>query len=209
MPRLEAPMTRRRQANGVAPTMRRLGRTRACRTRTAIRWPEPWLGTDRRCDRSADGRHSSPANRVGPFGPVAMRSISAATRSARGAWPEKLSAAERSAVNHALANALPSEMPERSQRLANGPGNWRGCLNHPTSCRDAPPLSSSSTSWTRRRSFRSLAEPWGDTGTSTGRLILPFLAAWRTWSAILSARTPPRAGTVRRSAGSIRADRRN
>jgi hypothetical protein len=26
--------------------------------------------------------------------------------------------------------------------------------------------------------FRSLAEPWADTGTSTGRLMMPFSAAW-------------------------------
>jgi DNA invertase Pin-like site-specific DNA recombinase len=32
--------------------------------------------------------------------------------------------------------------------------------------------------------FRSLAEPWADTGTSTGRLMLAVLGGWRTWSAI-------------------------
>ena len=32
--------------------------------------------------------------------------------------------------------------------------------------------------------FRSLAEPWADTGTSTGRLMIAVLAAWRTLSAI-------------------------
>jgi DNA invertase Pin-like site-specific DNA recombinase len=31
--------------------------------------------------------------------------------------------------------------------------------------------------------FRSLAEPWADTATSTGRLMMPFWAGWRTWSA--------------------------
>ena len=32
--------------------------------------------------------------------------------------------------------------------------------------------------------FRSLAEPWADTGTSTGRLMIACSAAWPTWSAI-------------------------
>ncbi len=32
--------------------------------------------------------------------------------------------------------------------------------------------------------FRSLAEPWADTGTSTGRLMLGYSADWRTWSVI-------------------------
>jgi hypothetical protein len=50
--------------------------------------------------------------------------------------------------------------------------------------------------------FRSLAEPWADTGTSTGRLMIAVLAAWPTWSAILSAPAPPRAAGGRRSAGS-------
>jgi hypothetical protein len=39
-------------------------------------------------------------------GSVAMRTVSAATRSARGARSGKLSAAERSALNQALAKAL-------------------------------------------------------------------------------------------------------
>ncbi len=57
--------------------------------------------------------------------------------------------------------------------------------------------------------FRSLAEPWADTGTSTGRLMIAVLAAWPTWSAILSAPAPPRAAAGRRSAGSTWADPRN
>jgi DNA invertase Pin-like site-specific DNA recombinase len=32
--------------------------------------------------------------------------------------------------------------------------------------------------------FRSLAKPWADTGTSTGRLMLRYSAAWLTLSAI-------------------------
>ena len=32
--------------------------------------------------------------------------------------------------------------------------------------------------------FRSLAEPWADTGTSTGRLMIAVLGGWRTWSVI-------------------------
>ena len=31
--------------------------------------------------------------------------------------------------------------------------------------------------------FRSLAEPWADTATSTGRLMLAVWEGWRTWSA--------------------------
>jgi hypothetical protein len=59
--------------------------------------------------------------------------------------------------------------------------------------------------------FRSLAEPWADTGTSTGRLMIAVLswADWRTWSATLSAPAPPRAAAGRRSAGSTWADPRN
>ena len=34
-----------------------------------------------------------------------------------------------------------------------------------------------------RAQFRSLAEPWADTGTSTGDLMLAVLGAWGTWSA--------------------------
>src|SRR6202049_4903101 len=41
--------------------------------------------------------------------------------------------------------------------------------------------------------FRSLAEPWADTGTSTGRLMIAVLGDWRTWSVILSAPAPPKA----------------
>jgi hypothetical protein len=37
--------------------------------------------------------------------------------------------------------------------------------------------------WTPRPQFRSLAEPWADTGTSTGDLMLAVLGAWGTWSA--------------------------
>jgi DNA invertase Pin-like site-specific DNA recombinase len=41
--------------------------------------------------------------------------------------------------------------------------------------------------------FRSLAEPWADTGTSTGRLMLAVLRGLAMWSAILSAPAPPKA----------------
>ena len=44
--------------------------------------------------------------------------------------------------------------------------------------------------------FRSLAEPWADTGTSTGRLMLAVLGGLRTWNAILSAPAPPKAGAA-------------
>ena len=57
--------------------------------------------------------------------------------------------------------------------------------------------------------FRSLAEPWADTGTSTGRLMIAVLGGLPTWSAILSARAPPRAAAGRRSVGSIWAVPRN
>src|ERR1700722_13557953 len=36
--------------------------------------------------------------------------------------------------------------------------------------------------------FRSLAEPWADTATSTGRLMIAVLAGERTWNATRSAR---------------------
>ena len=49
--------------------------------------------------------------------------------------------------------------------------------------------------------FRSLAEPWADTGTSTGRLIFLFSAAWPAWSATLSAPALPRAAAGRGSVG--------
>ena len=41
--------------------------------------------------------------------------------------------------------------------------------------------------------FRSLAEPWADTGTSTGRLMLAVLGGLADVSAILSAPAPPKA----------------
>ena len=46
--------------------------------------------------------------------------------------------------------------------------------------------------------FRSLAEPWADTGTSTGRLMLAVLRGLAMWSAILSAPAPPKAGAAPR-----------
>ena len=51
--------------------------------------------------------------------------------------------------------------------------------------------------------FRSLAEPWADTGTSTGRLMLAVSAGWPMWSAILSAPAPPKAGAAPRPVESI------
>jgi hypothetical protein len=57
--------------------------------------------------------------------------------------------------------------------------------------------------------LRSLAEPWADTGTRSGRLMIAVLGDWRTWSVILSAPAPPRAAAGRRSAGSIWAVSRN
>ena len=51
--------------------------------------------------------------------------------------------------------------------------------------------------------FRSLAEPWADTGTSTGRLSWRFSAAWPMWSATSSAPAPPRAEATPRPEESI------
>jgi DNA invertase Pin-like site-specific DNA recombinase len=51
--------------------------------------------------------------------------------------------------------------------------------------------------------FRSLAEPWADTVTSTGRLMIAVLGRWQTWSAILSAPARRRAGAAPRRADSI------
>jgi hypothetical protein len=47
--------------------------------------------------------------------------------------------------------------------------------------------------------FRSLAEPWADIGTNTERLCS---AAWRTWSATLSALAPVGAAIGQSDAGS-------
>ena len=46
--------------------------------------------------------------------------------------------------------------------------------------------------------FGSLAEPWADTGTSTGRLMLAVLGGLPMWNAILSAPAPPKAGAAPR-----------
>jgi DNA invertase Pin-like site-specific DNA recombinase len=51
--------------------------------------------------------------------------------------------------------------------------------------------------------FRSLAEPWADTATST-----EWLMGWPTLSATLSARAPPKAAAGRSSAGSAWAGQR-
>lgn len=51
--------------------------------------------------------------------------------------------------------------------------------------------------------FRSLAEPWADSSTSTGRLMLAVLEGWRTWSEILSRHAQQRAGAAPRREGSI------
>ena len=57
--------------------------------------------------------------------------------------------------------------------------------------------------------FRSLAEPWADTGTSTGRLMIAVLGGLADVSATLSAPAPPKDAAARKSAGSTWADRRN
>ena len=46
--------------------------------------------------------------------------------------------------------------------------------------------------------FRSLAEPWADTGTRTGRRRSPSSAAWPTWSAIIRSRTAEAATGAKR-----------
>ena len=52
--------------------------------------------------------------------------------------------------------------------------------------------------------FRSLAEPWADSASTTGRLdARPYSEASPTWSAILSARARRRAGAAPRRAASI------
>jgi DNA invertase Pin-like site-specific DNA recombinase len=51
--------------------------------------------------------------------------------------------------------------------------------------------------------FRSLAEPWANTGTSTGRLMIAVLGGLADGSAILSALAPPRAAAGRKNAASI------
>jgi DNA invertase Pin-like site-specific DNA recombinase len=58
--------------------------------------------------------------------------------------------------------------------------------------------------------FRSLAEPWANTGTSTGRLMLAVLGGLADVERdLLSAPAPPRAAAGRRSAGSAWAGNRN
>jgi DNA invertase Pin-like site-specific DNA recombinase len=57
--------------------------------------------------------------------------------------------------------------------------------------------------------FRSLAEPWADTGTSTGRLMLAVLGGLADVERDLIPPAPPKAAAGRRSAGSTWADRRN
>jgi hypothetical protein len=47
-----------------------------------------------------------------------------------------------------------------------------------------------------------LAEPWADTGTSTGRLMIAVRRLGPTWNATLSAPAPPSAAAGRKSAGS-------
>jgi hypothetical protein len=51
--------------------------------------------------------------------------------------------------------------------------------------------------------FRSLAEPWAYTGTSTGRLMIAVLGGLADVERDLSAPAPPRAAAGRRSAGNI------
>src|ERR1700728_386031 len=57
--------------------------------------------------------------------------------------------------------------------------------------------------------FRSLAEPWADTATSTGRLMIAVLGGLADVERDLAAPAPPKAGLGRRRAASIWADRRN
>jgi DNA invertase Pin-like site-specific DNA recombinase len=57
--------------------------------------------------------------------------------------------------------------------------------------------------------FRSLAEPWADTGTSTGRLMIAVLGGLADVERDLTAPAPPKAGAARRSAGSAWAANRN
>jgi DNA invertase Pin-like site-specific DNA recombinase len=57
--------------------------------------------------------------------------------------------------------------------------------------------------------FRPLAEPWADTGTSTGRLMIAVLGGLADVERDLIPPVPPKAAAGRRSAGSIWADHRN
>src|SRR6266478_7725610 len=57
--------------------------------------------------------------------------------------------------------------------------------------------------------FRSLAEPWADTGTSTGRLMIAVLGGLADVERDLIRTGPPRAAAGRRSAGSGWAGNRN
>jgi DNA invertase Pin-like site-specific DNA recombinase len=57
--------------------------------------------------------------------------------------------------------------------------------------------------------FRSLAEPWADTGTSTGRLMIAVPGGLTDVERDLIRPAPPRGAAGRRSAGSTRAAPRN
>jgi DNA invertase Pin-like site-specific DNA recombinase len=57
--------------------------------------------------------------------------------------------------------------------------------------------------------FRSLAEPWADTGTSTGRLMIAVLGGLTDVERDLIRTAPPRAAAGRKSAGSAWAVNRN
>ncbi len=57
--------------------------------------------------------------------------------------------------------------------------------------------------------FRSLAEPWADTGTSTGRLMIAVLGGLADVERDLIPPAPPRAAVGRRSSGSAWAGNRN
>ena len=57
--------------------------------------------------------------------------------------------------------------------------------------------------------FRSLAEPWADTGTSTGRLMIAVLGGLADAERNLTELVPPKAAAGHRSAGSAWAENRN
>ena len=60
-----------------------------------------------------------------------------AGHAARGLQSGKLSAIERSALNQALAKALPFRDAGKMPEARDGPANWFGCSSRMTFCRDA------------------------------------------------------------------------
>jgi DNA invertase Pin-like site-specific DNA recombinase len=122
----------------------------------------------------------------------------AAGRSNRNIYREKVTGAraDRRELNRMLGKLAPGDVVTvtRIDRLARSTFDLFGIVKHIV---DA------------KAQFRSLADPWAESASSTGRLMLAALGGLADVQRVLSGPAPPKAGAAPRTKGSTWADRRN